>query len=70
MYSHEHVANNCKYKQFNQTFAPTKVISASESRKVSLNQNVYVFFLKYCNSLHKFDIVNIRKYLMTKNDIK
>ena len=62
--------HNCKYKQYNQTFVPTKVKSASESRKVSLNRNVYDFFVKYCNSVDKFDILNIHKYLMTKNDIK
>ena len=70
MHSHEPVANTCKYKQHNQTFVPAKVESASESRKVSLNQNVYNFFVKYCNSVDKFDISNIHKYLMTKNDIK
>ena len=70
MYSHEPVANNCKYKQYDQTFAPTKVKSASESRKVSFNQNLYDFFVKYCNSVDKFDTSNIHKYLMTKNDIK
>ena len=43
--------------------------SATESRKVSLNQNVYNFSLDY-NSIDKSDILNIHKYLMTKINIK
>ena len=43
--------------------------SATESRKVSLNGNVYDFPVDY-NSLDKSDILNIHKYLMTKNNIK
>ena len=43
--------------------------SATKSREVSLNGNVYDFSVD-CNSLDKFDILNIHKYLMTKNIIK
>ena len=43
--------------------------SATESRKVSLNRNVYNFSLDY-NSIDKSDILNIHKYLMTKINIK
>ena len=42
--------------------------SATESREVSLNGNVYDFSVD-CNSIDKSDIVNIHKYLMTKNNI-
>ena len=35
----------------------------------SLNGNVYDFSVDY-NSFDKFDILNIHKYLMTKNNIK
>ena len=41
--------------------------SATESRKVSLNENVYDFSVEY-NSIDKSDILNIQKYLMTKNN--
>ena len=37
--------------------------------KVSLNENVYDFSVDY-NSIDKCDILNIHKYLMTKNNIK
>ena len=40
-----------------------------ESRKVSLNGNVYDFSIDY-NSIDKCDILNIHRYLMTKNNIK
>ena len=43
--------------------------SASESREVSLNGNVYDFSIA-CNSIDKSDILTIQKYLMTKNNIK
>ena len=40
-----------------------------ESRKVILNGNVCDFSVDY-NSLDKFGILNIHKYLMSKNNIK
>ena len=43
--------------------------SATEPREVFLNRNVYDFSVDY-NSIDKSDILNIHKYLMTKNDIK
>ena len=43
--------------------------SATESREVSLNGNVYDFLVDY-NSIDKSDRLNIHKYLMTKNNIK
>ena len=43
--------------------------SAIESREVSLNRNVYDFSVDY-NSIDKSDLLNIHKYLLTKNDIK
>ena len=43
--------------------------SATESREVSLNWNVYDFSVDY-NSIDKSGILNIHKYLMTKNHIK
>ena len=43
--------------------------SATESRKVSLNGNVYNFPVD-CNSIDKSDILNNHKYLMTNNNIK
>ena len=43
--------------------------SVTESREVSLNGNVYDFSFDY-NSIDKSDILNIHKYLMTKNNIK
>ena len=43
--------------------------SASESRGISLNENVYDFPVDY-NSIDKFDILNVHKYLMTKNNKK
>ena len=41
--------------------------SNTESREVSLNGNVYDFSVNY-NSIGKSDILNIHKYLMTKNN--
>ena len=43
--------------------------SATESREVSLNGNVYDFSVDY-NSIDKSDILNIHKNLMSKNNIK
>ena len=43
--------------------------SASESTEVFLNGNVYCVLVDY-NSIDKYDILNIRKYLVTKNEIK
>ena len=43
--------------------------SNTESREVSLNGNVYNFSVDY-SSIDKCDMINIRKYLMTKNNIK
>ena len=43
--------------------------SATESREVSLNENVYDFSANY-HSIDKSDMLNIHKYLMTKNNIK
>ena len=40
-----------------------------ESREVSLNGNVYDFLVDY-NSIDKSDILNIHKYLITKNNMK
>ena len=47
----------------------SNVSSVAESREVSLNENVYNFSVDY-NSIDKSDILNIQKYLMTKNNIK
>ena len=44
-------------------------LSATESRKVSLYENLFDFSVDY-NSLDKSVILNIRKYLMTKNNKK
>ena len=41
----------------------------TEYREVSLNGNVYKFSVDY-NSINKFDILTIQKYLMIKNNIK
>ena len=43
--------------------------SDTESTELSLNGIVYDFSVDY-NSIDKSDIVNIHKYLMTKNNIK
>ena len=43
--------------------------SATESREVSLNENVYDFSVDY-KSIDKSDILNIHKYLMNNNNIK
>ena len=39
------------------------------SREVSLNGNLFDFSVDY-NSINKSDILNMHKYLMTKNNIK
>ena len=43
--------------------------SVTESKEVSLNEKVYDFSVDY-SSIGKSDILNIRKYFMTKNNIK
>ena len=43
--------------------------SAHVCREVSLNGIVYGFSVDY-NSINKSDILNIHKYLMTKNNIQ
>ena len=43
--------------------------SANKPRKVSLSGNVYDFTVDY-NPPNKFNLLNIHKYLMTKNYIK
>ena len=45
------------------------IFSNIESREVSLNGNVYDFSVNY-NFIDKSDLLNINKYLMTKNNIK
>ena len=44
-------------------------LSATESREVSLNRNLYDFSVDY-NSIEKFDMLSIQEYLMTKINIK
>ena len=43
--------------------------SATESREVSLNENVDDFSISY-NFIDKSDILNTHEYLMNKNNIK
>ena len=43
--------------------------SATDSRQVPLNGNVHDFSVNY-NSIDISEILNIHKYLMTKNNIK
>ena len=43
--------------------------SATEFREVSSNGDVYYFSVDY-NSIDNSDILNIHKYLLTKNNIK
>ena len=45
------------------------LMDLEKSREVSLNGNVYDFSVDY-NSIDKSDKLNIRKYLMTENNIK
>ena len=42
------------------------ILSATESREISLNGNVYDLSIGY-NSVDKYEILNIQKYLTTKN---
>ena len=61
-----------KYVNFPTRFclgSNSKGFSATESREVSLNGNLHDFKVDY-NSIDKSDILNIHKYLMTKNNIK
>ena len=67
-----------KFKSGNENFNfPTQFclesisngFSATESREVFLNRNVYEFSVDY-NSIDKCDIMNIHKYLMSRNNIK
>ena len=44
-------------------------VSNIESREVSLNGNVHDFSVDF-NYIDKSDIIRIRKYFMTKNNIK
>ena len=55
--------------QLNIILETSKGLSSAESREVSLNRNVYHFSVDY-NSIDKSDILNIRKYSMTKNNKK
>ena len=43
--------------------------SATDSTELFLSRNVYVFSVDN-NSIDKSDLLNIHKYLMTKNNIK
>ena len=45
------------------------VLSATESIEVSLNGNVHDFSVDFY-SIYKSNILNICKYLMTKNNVK
>ena len=47
----------------------SSILSATESRQISLNGNVYDFLVDY-NSIDKSNILNIHKYLKTKNNMK
>ena len=61
-----------KYANFPTQFCLRSIsngFSATESREVSLNGNVYDFSVD-CNSVDKPDILNNYKYLMPKNNIK
>ena len=50
-------------------FSLGDILSAEESREVSLNGNMYDFSVYY-NSIDNSDILNIHKSLMSKNNIK
>ena len=43
--------------------------NATESREVSVNENIYDFSVNY-HSIDKSDILNIHKYLLSKSNIK
>ena len=47
----------------------SNVFNATESREVSLNGNMHDFSVDY-NSMDKSDILNIHRYLPTKNSVK
>ena len=42
--------------------------SATESREISLDGNVYDFLVDY-NSIDKSDVLNIHEYLMKKSNV-
>ena len=50
-------------------FVVANGFSATESMEASVNRNVYDFWVDY-NSIDRSDILNIHKFLMTKNNIK
>ena len=58
-----------KHKKLNFPTSITNGFSATESREVSLNGNVYEFLVDY-SSVNKSDIINILEYLTTKSKIK
>ena len=58
-----------KHKKLNFPTSITNGFSATESREVSLNGNVYEFSVDY-NSIDKSFILNIHNYLITKNNLK
>ena len=61
-----------KIFNFRTQFCPgsiSNVFSATESREVSLNRDVYGFSVDY-SSIDKSDILNIHSYVMSKNNIK
>ena len=58
-----------KNVNFPTQFCPGNEFSATESREVSLNGDLYDFSVDY-NSIDKYDILIIHNYLMTKNNIK
>ena len=43
--------------------------SSTDSKEVPLNEKLYDFLFHY-NSIDKSNIINIHKYLITKNNIK
>ena len=60
-----------KFKADNKNVNPLSFVSEVYLMDLvlSLNRNVYDFSVDY-NSIDKSDILNIQKYLMTKNNIK
>ena len=58
-----------KSVNFSAQFLELLLVDKVESREVSLNGTVYDFSVHY-NSIDKSDILNIRKHLITKNNIK
>ena len=57
---------NCKFPTYFCIGSISNGFNSTESREVSLNRNVYAFLVDY-DSIDKSDILNIHKYLMTKN---